>query len=456
MPKYFITIALFFACSCIGLHARVPYDLSNSHPSHPDFKKNVMGLYGVHTAIEPDKISSKERSLYEKIVPHLESNPDLAIDILSKEVSEENNANFDYLLGTLYFNHENLENAKLWLDKAIKKVPNFRRAFRIKALIHFRQNNYNNCTQDLLKVIQLGGGDSQSYGLLAYCYINAEKYASALEAYERAKLFEPDNKDFNINIARCYMELQEYKKVIGLFEEILQEKHDDKNLWLAQSNAFLYEGRISEAIANLEIVRAKGDANFNTLAHLSQIYYNEDIESLSTSAIVDGLKQIKTNDDYKKVIKILDMFISKQWYKGTESIIQAIPANVVHDLSNRDKTLLELAKVSLNLGLNKREEAYQSLKSILKQDPVNGPALLLLGNYYHIEGRIEEAIFQYERASQLEEHQFEALISLAKLYVDKSEFGDALKALYQAKQLKSATYLLNYIKQVEQAYRSTY
>ena len=99
--KYSIITILLVCFTSLSLHAKAPFELSITHPAHPDFKKNLLGFYGINSELEP-QVTKNEKPIYEKIVPHLENNPDEAISILEKSSNEKSNAAFDYLLGILY------------------------------------------------------------------------------------------------------------------------------------------------------------------------------------------------------------------------------------------------------------------------------------------------------------------------------------------------------------------
>ena len=55
---------------------------------------------------------------------------------------------------------------------------------------YIQRTDYQAAIEPFLKVIELGGSDAQSYGLLAYAYLNQEKYESSLSAYRMARMFD--------------------------------------------------------------------------------------------------------------------------------------------------------------------------------------------------------------------------------------------------------------------------
>ena len=137
--------------------------------------------------------SSQDRPLYEAIEPFWQSNPARAIELARKGLTQQSNAAFDFLLGSLYYTQNDYRNAATYLQSALQKFPDFRRAHRNLALIHIQQERYDPAIRHLLRVIELGGGDGQSYSMLAYAYLNTEHYQSALSAYQLARMFLPNS-----------------------------------------------------------------------------------------------------------------------------------------------------------------------------------------------------------------------------------------------------------------------
>ena len=73
----------------------------------------------------------------------------------------------------------------------------------------------------MVKTIELGAEGDDVYGLLGYCYLNLERYSSALDAYSRALLFKPESKDWKQGKAQCLFAMEAYTSAISLFDELI-------------------------------------------------------------------------------------------------------------------------------------------------------------------------------------------------------------------------------------------
>ena len=127
-------------------------------------------------------MASKDQSLYQKVLPLLSSAPRDAIAIVQREVNPNSNAAFDFLVGNLFYQLRDFGQAERAMKEAVRKFPSFRRAYRILALIYVQRDELKRAIEPLLRVIELGGGDGQAYGLLGYAYLVGEKYESGLAA----------------------------------------------------------------------------------------------------------------------------------------------------------------------------------------------------------------------------------------------------------------------------------
>ena len=87
-------------------------------------------------------------------------------------------------------------------------------------------------------------------------------------------------------------------------------------------------------------------------------------------------------------------------------------------------------------------------------DPLDGEALILLGQHSSRAGEIEKAIFYYERAASLEKFEADAKVRHAQLLVKTGNYADALPLLRRAQQLKPRDNIQDYLEQVERVAKS--
>lgn len=100
------------------------------------------------------------------------------------------------------------------------------------------------------------------------------------------------------------------------------------------------------------------------------------------------------------------------------------------------------------------EETAAVLEEILKLDPLDGEALLLLGQHYGRNNQQEKALLYYERAAGLDEYEVRAKVRQAQLLVQMGRYGDALPLLRRAQELKPREDIARYLEQVERISKS--
>ena len=146
------------------------------------------------------------------------------------------------------------------------------RARKNLGLIYVQDGNFSKALPHLVKCVELGGADGDLYGLIGYCYLNAELYASALDAYRMALIFEPNSKDWRLGKAQCLISLEKYDDAIAMLTELIQMDKSKKDFWLFQANAYLASEKSEDAAANLFLIDLMDQADANSKLLLGDIY----------------------------------------------------------------------------------------------------------------------------------------------------------------------------------------
>ena len=431
----------------LSVSAAPIFSLSDSDPDSPDFKKRFLASYGVNSAIEP-KLASKDRSLYQKVLPLLSSAPRDAIAIVQRELNPNSNAAFDFLVGNLFYQLRDYGQAEKAMKEAVRKFPFFRRAHRILALIYVQRDEFKRAIEPLLRVIELGGGDGQSYGLLGYAYLVGEKYESGLAAYRMARMFKPDSLDFRRGQAHCLLETDQNKLAIALFDELILEFPSEQDFWLLQANAFLAAGMKGEAIANLELVSDRKQGNWSTHVLLGDLYLSDDLVQLALAAYLRALDQDPASDG-ELLIRPLKALVERRHFAAGKGYLAAMAkvANSIISLAQRSEVDLAEAKIEMKIGDPAR--ALSLLKNSLSTDPLNGEVLLTLGEYYFGSEMLDEAERYYELALSVPEAKGDALVSLGRLAVSRGLFAEAVRLLRQAQETQPRPNVARYLEAVE-------
>jgi tetratricopeptide (TPR) repeat protein len=129
--------------------------------------------------------------------------------------------------------------------------------------------------------------------------------------------------------------------------------------------------------------------------------------------------------------------------------------NVAQDQMDDDvrKRILKLeARIAVNDGVS--EDVHAAiLKKIVALDPLDGDALILLGQYYGGQEKVEEAVFCFERAAGMEKFEADACLRHGQLLVKNGRYDESLVLLKRAVEIKPRDDIQRYIEQVERVAR---
>src|SRR5690606_8814492 len=130
-------------------------------------------------------------------------------------------------------------------------------------------------------------------------------------------------------------------------------------------------------------------------------------------------------------------------------LIDGIRSTHGNRLDAADRRALLDLRARLAVASGAGEEEAKVLQEILALDPMDGDALILLGQHYARNGKVEEAVFQYERAAGMEAFEANAKVRHAQLLVGAGRYREALPLLRRAQALEPRENVREYLEQVE-------
>ncbi len=413
-----------------------------------DYRTHYLAAYGVNMAVEP-QLTAEDRQLYGELLPLVADDPSAAREQVSAYLRDHPEANpaFDFLLGSLDYQAGRWDQAASHLEAALEKHPSFRRAHRTLALIRLQQENLAAGGAHLLKVVTLGGGDAQSYGLLGYVYLRQGKYRSALVAYQNARLFAPDSLDFRRGEAQCLAMTGQVGQARALYDELLAEHPGDAELWLLRANASLATEDRRAATVDLEMARGLGAGAFANLNLLANLYFETELPELGVERATQALA-VATVADFGATLPALEFLVQRDRMALAERYGRALAEAFAGRLDGANRHRLSAAEAMVDFSMGRDERGVERLQALLEEEPTNGRALLLLGRHYLADGDWAEAEFYFTRAEAMVDFRAEALVELGRLEVAQGEWRKALAFLREAQQIRPRANVQAYVEQV--------
>ena len=430
------------------------YPLSENSWDNPEFVERFMGTYGFETKIEPT-INDDESRLFDELSALLQAqNRSGAIDLMRNNLTPESSAALDYTLGSLYLQNGNYSLAVDNYKRAVKKFPNFMRAYKNLGLALLLEQNYEQAITMIVKAIELGDGDGNAYGLLGYCYLNMGAYTSALDAYRLAHVHKPDNTDWSVGKAYALMQTGKFEEAIAKFRELLHQDPSNKSYYSSLVNAALSLQDEKAASCYLEIIRRMDNADGTMLFLLGDIYINQDLPHLAMDVYTEAFKKSK-NVKPDRAIRGVKALISRGDYKDAGILIKKSYAYYGTKLPDSKRLELLNLEAQLNLVAGDDHKAAKTLEKVIEADPMNGDTLLLLGNYYFGRKDYETAQFYFERAENIMGVAADAFVDHARLMVALKNYGHAVALLERAQGINKRTNVGRYLEAVQQAHEAS-
>lgn len=435
--KFLTSIALLLVAAPVARAQEAePLPLSKDYWKDESFLKSFNGSYRIEARIEPT-VSSEERGLLVKVQEEMKQGDRAGALALVKGSSLlAKSAALQFNLGNLQFEEGDLKESGAAYEKALELYPSFRRAHRNLAMVLMREEKTDEAMSHLLEALRLGDQDGQTYGLLAYARMGEGKWASALQAYRNALLVQPDSLEWKAGLAQCLQHLEQDLEAVGLLDEVITARPTDAGYAKLQASLLMSLSRNGEAVKVLELPRRLQTLDADGLLLLAELHLRGGRVSLARAVINEAFAR-ETAPPTSRVIDTLRSAVNLQeWGLGRDLIAKAkelageeVPPTFAAALDR------EQARIDLGSG-EAVEEGVAALRELIKADPTDGQALLILGRHLVKTEAVAEAEMLFERATRVDGVAYEAWYELASLLTAQRRFAPAIEAADQALALR--------------------
>ncbi len=419
----------------------------------PEFARRLIGSYGFASDIEPRMTPEEQAAYRDKVVPLLRDDQKKAQSLLSSLLKPGGTAIFDFTLGNLYFQAEDLTNAVKHFEAAIEKYPDFRRAQKNLGFALVRDGKYAEAIKPLVRTIALGGGDGKVFGLLGFAYLSQGRNVSAEAAYRQALVFEAENIDFKLALVKCSIATANFDYALALLDELITQYPERDTLWSLQANIYIQREQPAKAAISLEMLRRAGKANTQTLYLLGDLYMSQESRDLALGAYLEAVEK-DNGQNPAKALRAAQILVSRSAWTEADLMFSKI-RNAGTQLTGADELQLLKLESKAAMSAGSGEKAIETLEQILGKNPLDGEALLLAGDYYSKNNQSEKAEIRYRTAGGIQGFEAEALVKHAQLLVKSQKYVPASELLKKAQKLKPRDNVQRYLEKVEQLARTS-
>jgi len=409
------------------------------------FRKAFTASYGVDSRIEP-RLTTEEKAVLDSVAAEMvDKDRDGAIGKLTGSSLLGTSAALIFNLGNLRFEEGEIDDAIENFQKAIDLYPNFRDAHRNLAVAQVQSDKFDEAEPHLRRAIELGASDGITFGLLGYCHASAGRHQAALQAYRMAQLTMPDELQWQYGEAQALIELGDTVEAESLFAGLLEQRADDVGLWLRQADVWVRSTEPAKAIANLEFANRLKPLGATELASLGHLYLDQRLPDQAMRCYLGALESAQD--------AVLDGLEYLCAYRHFDHAVQlAASYGEAHTLDEGSAQWSRLERIKALIDLKSEDgdvvAGVQRVEALLKLDPLDGEALLLLAGHFEKKGERERAVMLLEQAAQVDLSRAEALFRHGKLLVEDRRYKDGLQLIDQSLKLKPRPGLDDYLKTV--------
>ena len=428
--------------------ARYFGDLELAIWNDPVFKRRFTESYLAETDVEPTVTALEIEEINEIRDLIADERIEKAKKIIARNLGPAASAIFDYLLANIHFQAEELEDAERHYRHAIDKYPKFRRAWKNLGLVHVQLGQHAEAALALARVIELGGNDAITYGMLGITHSTLGNSVAAETAFRTALMLDPATLDWKLGLARSLFLQSRYQEAAALSESLIATNRDEPAFWLLQANAYIGMGETLKAAENYEMVNLLGGATEASLSNLADIYVNEGLHGLAVDPYLAAL-ELAPDAGIQRPLKAVGALIGYRSYDEALRLVEGVEQLREETLSEEDRTEVLRLRARIAVATGAGEEQAAILEQIVEADPMDGDALILLGQHHGRQGEVERAAFYFERAASIEAFEADAKVRHAQLLVDQGRYADAVPLLQSAQAIEPRENVQVFLEQVD-------
>lgn len=425
--------------------------------SDPAFIDAFIGSYAPLQALEPEFTNEEKIVIKEELLPLLQGNNPMAALPTLQELAKKGDASaqISFLMGNIYLQNNRTAQAEQAYKDAIKKFPNYLRAWKNLSLIYVTSGRAELAIEPVSKTIELGEATGQMYGILGVAFMQKEDYLQAESAFRNALLLEPDEKNWKLNLFQTMMFQERYEESNALLKTLIASEPNNPDYWKYQANVYVGLEKPLAAAEVLEIRDRMGKSDAQSLEMLGSIYFNSQLFDVAYDVYKRAIESGGAR--YDALFQSTNALAAVGRYDEAMDLISRLRDRFSSKIdSNKDDRLdLLVLEASCLRATDQVDQAAEILEKIVIEDPMNGRALIELGLYYVNLDTPDytKAQTMFQRAQNVTDYADKAYVEEGKLLVKMRKYRDAARALRRAQEIKYSDNVQDYLDRVEAAVR---
>ena len=361
-------------------------------------------------------------------------NKEKAIELFRKVATlDSKDASSLYTIGLINLEQNDLANAEQVTNELAQKFPSRSETARMKGIISFKKNSFNEAEANLQNSIKL------QPSLEGYYYLGLTQYAmgqfeSAISQFNAILGRSPAHEPSQLMIAMIMLQQKRVDDAIEKVTAALKSNPDSAQAHNLLGSAYIAKGQFDEGMRELK--------------HASEL--DPTIVDTSVKKGILNLSRGNTlaaEGDFQAALRAKPENLNLRLLLQAYNLRQKNPGNAKSVLKQgltgkKEDAIIYNALASVAFSQRQIEEAVQYLQTAKKSDPSFWSSYYYLASYFASQGESDKAIAEFQEVLAKDPQNVRALLSVAALQDLRGRDKEALEAYTRAKQTKSdAAYL---------------
>jgi tetratricopeptide (TPR) repeat protein len=264
----------------------------------------------------------------------------------------------------------------------------------------------------------------------------AERYAEALEAYEKALICDPDAEYIIRKIPVILLRLDRGEDAVRMLEGYLRENPQDTGVRMLLARIYIGLGRFGKAADQYRTIHRQDPGEVSSLLLLSELYLSQQKLGQAEEVLKELLRV--NGKSYPAHVMLARIHLANREYEAAAAEYRkALELNWSVDL------VMEMSDVYI------QQEDYDTVVSLYKEireeDPQNERISLALIHFLLLQDREQEALDELNRLKSLTEEPGSVDLSMARLYARLEKYEQSIEILrnfLERNKTSEARYLL--------------
>ena len=348
----------------------------------------------------------------------------------------------------MYYQMSRLSQSAETYEKALEKFPSFLRARKNLGFVYLSLGRIEEASASLSRAISLGENDGVTYVALGYCLFSQERYLSAENAYRMGILLFPESKDARNGLVNCLLSTGRHPEALALLNELLEK--EPENVYCHQARAYALQSmdRPKDAAVAMETLKRMGKLSPAGYLALGDIYHNLGLFGISLNTYEEAIaRQDKLS--LSRYIRVARILIGRGSYEDGFAYLEKIDRSFAKNYGDEDRKEILLLQAEVLKSTGKKEDSVKLLRQIVETNPLQGKALVMLGQAaWENQNHVEASLF-FERAAKTKEWEVPALIEHARMLVSTRDYDQAIRYLQEVQVLDPQPRIDRYLKSIQ-------